>query len=320
MTTLATVLGVTTIAGVATGFGALPVFFRARVTHRTYDAALGLAAGLMVAASVFGLVLPGMEEGTLVEVMAGLAVGGAVLLGGNRLIPHLHAQYQEWLPDGGATDDDAAAMSVPAPVGTGTASDGPETATASDSPETATADDGPETSTADDDPQTQDASLGDPTAPVDDPDSALRKALLIGGAITLHNAPEGLAIGVAFASGLNEVALLLAVVIGIQNVPDGFAFAVPMAETGMSNGRVLTYTTLSGVVPQVVAAVFGYSLVGLGAGLFPVASGFAAGAMLAVVFRELIPSSHGHGHADAATAAFLAGFVLLVVVDEVVVV
>lgn len=294
MTTLTTVLGVTTVAGVATGLGALPVFFRARVTHRTYDAALGLAAGLMVAASVFGLVLPGMEEGTLAEVMAGLAVGGAVLLGGNHLIPHLHAQYREWLPDGGATDDDAAAMSLPAPVGTGTADGGPE--------------------------PTPDASLGDPTAPVDDPDSALRKALLIGGAITLHNAPEGLAIGVAFASGLDGVALLLAVVIGIQNVPDGFAFAVPMAETGMSNGRVLTYTTMSGVVPQVVAAVFGYSLVGLGAGLFPVASGFAAGAMLAVVFRELIPSSHGHGHADAATAAFLAGFVLLVVVDEVVVV
>lgn len=294
MTTLATVLGVTTLAGVATGLGALPVFFRARVSHRTYDAALGLAAGLMVAASVFGLVLPGMEEGTLAEVMAGLAVGGAVLLGGNHLIPHLHAQYQEWLPDGGATDDDAAAMSLPpSSVETPTASDGS---------------------------QTPDASLGDPTAPVDDPDSALRKALLIGGAITLHNAPEGLAIGVAFASGLNEVALLLAVVIGIQNVPDGFAFAVPMAETGMSNGRVLTYTTLSGVVPQVVAAVFGYSLVGFGAGLFPVASGFAAGAMLAVVSRELIPSSHGHGHADAATAAFLAGFVLLVVVDEVVVV
>ncbi|WP_048077269.1 ZIP family metal transporter, partial [Halorubrum sp. AJ67] len=153
---------------------------------------------------------------------------------------------------------------------------------------------------------------------VGDRDATLRKALLIGGAITLHNAPEGLAIGVAFASGLNEVALVLAVVIGLQNVPDGFAFAVPMAETGMSNLRVFWYTALSGVVPQVVASVFGYLLVGLGTGLFPIASGFAAGAMLAVVFRELIPSSHGHGHADAATTAFLVGFVLLVVVDAVV--
>jgi len=272
MTDLAGVIAISGAAGVATGIGALPVFVRARVTHRVYDAALGLAAGLMVAASVFGLIIPGMEEGTLAAVMAGVFVGGGGLLAGNYAIPHLHAQYRAWRPEGGATDRDAAGVAD--------------------------------------------------TAAVTDPDRdvTLRKALLIGGAITLHNAPEGLAIGVAFASGLEEVALVLAVVIGLQNVPDGFAFAVPMAETGMSNRRVIWYTMLSGVVPQVVASVFGFLVVSVATGLFPVASGFAAGAMLAVVFRELIPSSHGHGHADAATAAFLAGFVLLVVVDAVVVV
>jgi len=288
MTTLPTVVAVTGIAGLATGLGALPVFVRARVTHRAYDAALGLAAGLMVAASVFGLILPGMEAGTLAAVTTGVLVGGAALLGGNYAIPHLHAQYREWLPEGGATGADAAI-----PTGDGLTVDDPA-----------------------------DHSVGDGSlsAATDAREVTLRKALLIGGAITLHNAPEGLAIGVAFASGFEEVALLLAVVIGLQNVPDGFAFAVPMADTGMSNLRVLWYTTLSGLIPQVVAAVFGFSLVGLAAGLFPVSAGFAAGAMLAVVFRELIPSSHGHGHADAATGAFLLGFVLLVVVDAVVVV
>jgi ZIP family zinc transporter len=152
----------------------------------------------------------------------------------------------------------------------------------------------------------------------DDPEqlSALRRAVLIGGAITLHNAPEGLAMGVAFASGLEDVAFLLAIVIGLQNVPDGFAFAVPMSDTGASNWRVLLYTTLSGLVPQVGAAVLSFSLVGVAAGFFPVAAGFAAGAMMAVVFREMIPSSHGHGYADAATVAFLVGFVLLLVVEE----
>ena len=307
MTTLPNVVAVTGIAGLATGLGALPVFLRARVTHRTYDAALGLAAGLMVAASVFGLILPGMEAGTLAAVMAGVLVGGAALLGGNYAIPHLHAQYREWLPEGGATGDDVAAMptsddrrgmTADEPAGAGTDATGGAAPVASSSTTTA--------ATAEADEAARQVTL--------------RKALLIGGAITLHNAPEGLAIGVAFASGLEEVALLLAVVIGLQNVPDGFAFAVPMADTGMSNLRVLWYTTLSGLIPQVVAAVFGFSLVGLAAGLFPVSAGFAAGAMLAVVFRELIPSSHGHGHADAATAAFLAGFVLLVVVDAVVVV
>ncbi|EMA63030.1 ZIP family metal transporter [Halorubrum lipolyticum] len=305
MTTLPTVVAVSGVTGIATGLGALPVFFRTRVTHRVYDAALGLAAGLMVAASVFGLILPGMEEGTLTAVMTGLLLGGIGLLAGNYAVPHLHAQYREWLPEGGATGDDAAAMSV----SDETERSDRELSEFADPVEPGTA-----------------AASADPADPSESADAAaerevtLRKALLIGGAITLHNAPEGLAIGVAFASGLEEVALVLAVVIGLQNVPDGFAFAVPMADTGMSNLRVIWYTTLSGLVPQVVASVFGFLLVSVAAGLFPVASGFAAGAMLAVVFRELIPSSHGHGHADAATGAFLVGFVLLVVVDAVIVV
>ena len=307
MTTLANLVAVSGIAGIVTGLGALPVFFRARVTHRVYDAALGLAAGLMVAASVFGLILPGTEEGTLAAVMAGVLLGGAVLLGGNYAIPHLHAQYREWLPEGGATDNDVAAMPT-SNDRLGMTADDPAGAA--------------EVASGTADPESTPAGSAATNAAADEAarEVTLRKALLIGGAITLHNAPEGLAIGVAFASGLEEVALLLAVVIGLQNVPDGFAFAVPMADTGMSNLRVLWYTTLSGLVPQVVASVFGFLLVGLAAGLFPVAAGFAAGAMLAVVFRELIPSSHGHGHADAATGAFIVGFVLLVAVDAVVVV
>jgi ZIP family zinc transporter len=285
MTDLPTVIGIAGVTGLVTGIGALPVFVRARVSHRTYDAALGLAAGLMIAASVFGLILPGTEEGSLEAVLGGLLVGGFGLLAGNRLIPHLHARYRGWRAEGGATRADVAGMAGSGEVGEGGGRNG-------------------------------DAAEGGTTATVD---ATLRRALLVGGAITLHNAPEGLAIGVAFASGLEEVALVLAVVIGLQNVPDGFAFAIPMAETGISNLRVLAYTALSGTVPQVLAATVGFSLVSLSTGLFPAAAGFAAGAMLAVVFREMIPSSHGHGHADAATAAFLAGFVLLVVVDAVVV-
>jgi len=288
MTDLLAVVAVSGATGLATGLGAVPVFARARVTHRVYDGALGLAAGLMVAASVFGLIIPGTEQGSLAAVMAGVLLGGGGLLAGNYAIPHLHAQYREWVPEGGATDADAVSMVV-----TDEPASGPGA--------------------------TSEATDADAAAAADR-DATFRRALLVGGAITLHNAPEGLAIGVAFASGLEEVALLLAVVIGLQNVPDGFAFAVPMSDTGMSNWRVLLYTTLSGTVPQVVAAVFGFSLVAVAAGLFPVASGLAAGAMLAVVFRELVPSSHGHGHADTATGAFLVGFVLIVVVDAVVVV
>jgi ZIP family zinc transporter len=255
-----TMLLVTGIAGAATGIGAVPVFFRATVTHRTYDAALGFAAGIMISASVFGLIIPGMEDGGLGPVMVGVFLGGLLLLVGNRLIPHVHARYSGWRRDGPPGEDD------------------------------------PERTTR------------------------VRRALLIGTAIVLHNAPEGLAIGVAFASGFEEAGLLIAVVIGLQNVPDGFAFAVPIGETGVSNAKLLAYTTLSGLVPQVAAAAFGFGLVSLATGLFPLATGFAAGAMMAVVFREMIPSSHGHGYADAATATFLVGFALIVVVDELLVV
>ena len=93
--------------------------------------------------------------------------------------------------------------------------------------------------------------------------------------------------------------------------------AVPASRTGLSNARTILYTTLSGGVPEPVAAVAGFALVAVFTQLFPIAAGFAAGTMIAVVFREMIPLSHGHGYADAATAAFLLGFTLMLVVDTV---
>jgi ZIP family zinc transporter len=258
MSAFQTMLVVTTVAGLLTGLGAVPTLLGARVSHFVYDTALGLAGGIMVAASVFGLIVPGLEQGTLSEVMVGVFVGGFGLLLGNRVVPHVHAEYRQWRGHGGADD-------------------------------------------------------GQPAL-----DDRVRRAVLIGGAITLHNAPEGLAMGIAFASGLEDVAFVLAVVIGLQNVPDGFAFAVPISQAGVPVPKVVLYTTLSGTVPQVLASVFGFGLVSVAEGVFPVAAGFAAGAMLAVVLREMVPSSHGHGYADASTAAFLVGFVLLVVVDAVV--
>lgn len=256
MSDAVTMAVVTTLAGAATGLGAVPVFARAGVSHRAYDAALGLAGGIMIAASVFGLILPGLESGTLTAVMLGVFVGGFALLAANRLLPHIHASYLGF--------------------------------------------------------------RGHHETPTDvDADAPWRRAVLIGSAIMLHNAPEGLAMGVAFAAGLDEAAFVLAVIIALQNVPDGFAFAVPLGATRMRRSSILLATTLSGLVPQVVAATLGFGLVAVARDAFPVAAGIAAGAMLAVVFREMIPSSHGHGHADAATAAFLVGFSLIVIVEHI---
>jgi ZIP family zinc transporter len=243
---LVKVVLVAMVAGGATGIGALPIFFTDRISHRVYDGALGLAAGIMFGASMFSLILPGMELGDMWEVMVGILLGGLFLLGTNQLIPHLHLDFGN--PEGAEFK---------------------------------------------------------------------KKALLIGSAITIHNFPEGLAVGIAFGSGFEGVALALAVAIGIQNVPDGFAMSIPASKTELSKSKNLLYTTLSGGIPEPVAAVLGFSLVTVFTQIFPLAAGFAAGAMMAVIFREMIPSSHSHGYANFATMTFVAGFVLMMFIDNV---
>ncbi|MFB6233333.1 MAG: ZIP family metal transporter [Haloarculaceae archaeon] len=251
MATLSEVVLIAGLAGAATGLGALPVLVTDQVSHRVYDAALGLAAGIMFGAAVFALVLPALELGSLFEVSVGVLAGGAFLLGANGLLPHIHMQFAGEHREG-----------VPAIE-----------------------------------------------------EEGLQRALLVGGAITLHNVPEGLAVGIAFASGEEAVGLALAVAIAVQNVPDGFAMAVPAVDAGVSKARTVLYTTLSGGLPEPAAAAVGFALVVFVTDLFPAAAGFAAGAMIAVIFREMIPASHGHGYEDFATLTFVCGFVTMMIID-----
>ncbi|WP_255168252.1 ZIP family metal transporter [Natrononativus amylolyticus] len=261
MVSVLEVLLVATLAGCATGLGAIPTLFTDRVSHRVYDGALGFAGGIMTGAAVFALVVPGLEFGSPWEVVLGVLAGGGFLLVANALLPHLHLRFGRDRLEG------TAALEV---------GDGNEAA-------------------------------------VDD----RRRALLVGSAVTIHNVPEGLAVGIAFASGEAGLGFAIATAIAVQNVPDGFAMAVPAVRAGVSRPKTLLYTTLSGGVPEPVAAAVGFSLVVVVTGLFPLAAGFAAGAMIAVVFRELVPSSHGHGYADTATATFVLGFAVMLVVDTV---
>jgi ZIP family zinc transporter len=148
-----------------------------------------------------------------------------------------------------------------------------------------------------------------------------RQSTLLVLAITLHNIPEGLAIGVAFgavAAGLPSsslpAAVALAVGIGLQNFPEGLAVAVPLRREGMSRLRSFWYGQLSAAV-EPVAAVLGAIAV-LGArGLLPYALAFAAGAMIFVVVEETIPEAQREGNTDLATIGAILGFTVMMVLD-----
>lgn len=143
-------------------------------------------------------------------------------------------------------------------------------------------------------------------------------------AITLHNIPEGLAVGVAFgAVGISiqadggaslAGAVALAIGIGLQNFPEGVAVALPLRGQGSSRLRSFWYGQLSAIV-EPIAAVIGAAAVLTFQPLLPYALAFAAGAMIYVVVEELIPESHYHDHADLATVGTLAGFIVMMVLD-----
>jgi len=230
----------------------------------TFDAMLGFAGGIMLAASYWSLLEPAIAIAEAqggpawLPPTLGLLAGTAFLALADRLLPHLHPG----LPPSGA--------------------EGPRTHW-----------------------------------------SATTLLVL---AITLHNIPEGLAIGVAFgaaeAPGLAALpgvptigaAVALAVGIALQNVPEGAAVALPLRAAGARTWRSFLAGTASAAV-EPVAAVIGAVAVGAVSGLLPYALGFAAGAMIYVVLEELIPSAHRSGRADLVTIAAVGGFTLMMILD-----
>lgn len=150
--------------------------------------------------------------------------------------------------------------------------------------------------------------------------TAWKRTTLLVLAITLHNIPEGLAVGVAFGAAASlgpdglAAAVALAVGIALQNFPEGVAVALPLRRSGVSAGRSFWYGQLSAVV-EPIAAVLGAAAVLLVAPLLPYALAFAAGAMLFVVIEELIPEAQQSGDNDLATASALIGFTLMMVLD-----
>ena len=146
------------------------------------------------------------------------------------------------------------------------------------------------------------------------PSSKLSRVWLFVIAITIHNFPEGLAVGVSFGSGDTTAGLVVAMAIGLQNMPEGLAVALPLLREGYSRRKSLWYGTLTGLV-EPVGGLLGVALVSIFHPILPWALAFAAGAMLFVVSDELIPESHRKGFEREATFGLKAGFVVMMLLD-----
>jgi len=140
-------------------------------------------------------------------------------------------------------------------------------------------------------------------------------------AITLHNFPEGLAVGVAFGAAVQGLetatvtgAIALAIGIGIQNFPEGIAVSMPLRRIGTSPLKSFWYGQLSAIV-EPIAGVLGAAVVIWARAMLPYALAFAAGAMIFVVVEDLIPESHRAGHVDLATTGVMVGFAVMMVLD-----
>jgi ZIP family zinc transporter len=160
-----------------------------------------------------------------------------------------------------------------------------------------------------------------PPVTAEGPATKLKTSNLLVLAITIHNIPEGLAIGVAFGAaslGLPEAtlgaAISLAIGIGLQNFPEGFAISMPLKQEGYSARKSFFYGQLSASV-EPVAGVIGALFVFIAQPLLPYILSFAAGAMIFVVAEEVIPESHRRGNIDFATLFLLFGFVLMMILD-----
>ena len=245
-----------------TALGAGVVFFIRKPNRNFMDAMLGLAGGVMVAASFWSLLSPSIEmSGTLglnpwLTALAGFLGGGLLLFLGDRLFTRLQARR----------------------------------------------------------------TLLAEISPVEDPKGRKRSALLIF-SITLHNIPEGMAIGVAFGSvayGLEGSTLmsawLLAVGIGLQNLPEGMAVSVPLRREGYSRRQSFFYGQISGIA-EPIAGVLGALLVLKVHSCLPFLLAFAAGAMIYVVVEELIPESQTNENKDWMALFTLVGFSIMMVLD-----
>lgn len=241
------------LAGSLTAVGALPILVGRIPGLAIRDLSLGFAAGVMLAASFFSLIIPALDAAdmqfdhsaipaAIVCIAVLLGMGALALM--NERLPHEHFE---------------------------TGLEGPES-------------------------------------------TSLRRVWLFIIAITIHNFPEGLAVGVGFGSEGFEGGLPLAIGIGLQNVPEGLAVAVALLGEGYPKYRAWGIAALTGAV-EPIGGLLGAGLVSLSEPLLPWGLGFAAGAMIYVISHEIIPETHRSGHQNEATLGLALGLVLMMFLD-----
>lgn len=241
------------LAGLATGAGALPILLVRRISDQVQDVMLGFAAGVMLAAAFFSLILPGLEAArgqgasefrAVAVVAAGILIGAAGLWLIHRYAPHEHFVA------------------------------GPE---------------------------------GVPT-------QRLRRIWLFVIAITLHNFPEGLAVGIGFGGGDVGNGVALAIGIGVQNMPEGLAVALALLSLDYSKAQALLMATMTGLV-EPIGGLIGATAVTVAQPLLPWGLAFAAGAMIFVISDEIIPETHRKGLETHGTAGLMVGLVVMMFLD-----
>lgn len=237
----------------ATAVGAVVAIGLRNIAARTQDIMLGFAAGMMLAASSFSLILPGIEAAQALcgnqllaacVVVAGLGFGVALMVGLDRFVPHEHENSGRRGPDA----------------------------------------------------------------------QRINRIWLFVLAITLHNLPEGMAIGVSFANGDMKVGLPLTTAIAIQDIPEGLAVALALRVTGISALRAALIAVGSGLM-EPIGAIVGLGISSSFALGYPIALGLAAGAMIFVVSHEVIPETHRNGHETPATLGLMLGFGVMMFLD-----
>ncbi|OEC36005.1 zinc transporter, ZIP family [Pseudomonas cuatrocienegasensis] len=237
----------------ATAFGALLAIGLGGISARLQDSMLGFAAGMMLAASSFSLILPGLEAATSLTdsnmlgaatVVLGLGLGVLLMLGLDYFTPHEHES----------------------------------------------------------------------TGPCGPDCERINRVWLFVFAVTLHNLPEGMAIGVGFAAGDLSVGIPLASAISIQDIPEGLAVALALRTTGLSAVTASLVAMATGIM-EPIGALVGIGLSSGYALAYPVSMGLAAGAMIFVVSHEIIPETHRNGHQTSATLGLMGGFAVMMFLD-----